>query len=91
MFAASRFFHRLPPLSPPFALPALRCAAAAMATLSPAVAQGTHLWTQSQMEEFEKGTPEGVAIESDGHLRQRPGADRAAHHSLDLRVVVGCG
>ncbi len=25
------------------------------------------------MEEFEKGTPEGVAIESDGHLRQGPG------------------
>ena len=43
--------------------------------LSPgrAAAQGTHLWTQSQMEEFEKGTPAGVAIESDGHLRQGPG------------------
>lgn len=25
------------------------------------------------MEEFEKGTPEGVTIESDGHLRQGPG------------------
>jgi hypothetical protein len=25
------------------------------------------------MEEFEKGTPEGVAIESDGQLRQGPG------------------
>jgi streptogramin lyase len=36
-------------------------------------AQGTHLWTQSQMEEFEKGTPDGVAIESDGQLRQGPG------------------
>ena len=39
----------------------------------PAAAQGTHLWLQSQMEEFEKGTPDGVAIESDGHLRQAPG------------------
>jgi hypothetical protein len=38
-----------------------------------AAAQGTHLWTQSQMEEFEKGTPAGVSIESDGHLRQGPG------------------
>jgi WD40 repeat protein len=28
---------------------------------------------QSQMEEFEKGTPDGVAIESDGQLRQGPG------------------
>jgi hypothetical protein len=36
-------------------------------------AQGTHLWTQAQMEEFEKGTPEGVAIDSDGHLRQSSG------------------
>jgi hypothetical protein len=40
----------------------------------PAVqAQGTRLWTQSQMEEFEKGMPDGVAIESDGHLRQASG------------------
>ncbi len=44
-----------------------------MAASVPAFAQGTHLWAQSQMEEFEKGTPEGVAIESDGHLRQSPG------------------
>ena len=42
-------------------------------TAAPATAQGTHLWLQSQMEEFEKGTPSGVAIESDGHLRQSPG------------------
>jgi hypothetical protein len=48
-------------------------AAAAAATAVPAFAQSTHLWTQSKMEEFEKGTPEGVAIESDGHLRQSPG------------------
>ncbi len=44
-----------------------------MAASVPAFAQGTHLWSQSQMEEFEKGTPEGVAIESDGHLRQSLG------------------
>ncbi len=25
----------------------------------PALAQGTHLWTQSKLEEFEKGTPQG--------------------------------
>ncbi len=40
---------------------------------SRAAAQGTHLWQQSQMGEFEKGTPAGVSIESDGHLRQGPG------------------
>jgi hypothetical protein len=38
-----------------------------------AVAQGTHLWTQSRPEEFEKGTPLGVALTSDGHLREGPG------------------
>ncbi len=38
-----------------------------------ALAQGTHLWTQSRVEEFEKGTPQGVAVTSDGHLRQGPG------------------
>ncbi len=36
-------------------------------------AQGTHLWTQSRVEEFEKGTPQGVAVTSDGHLREGPG------------------
>jgi sugar lactone lactonase YvrE len=37
-----------------------------------AQAQGTHLWTQSRLEEFEKGTPQGVALTSDGHLREGP-------------------
>ena len=36
-------------------------------------AQGTHLWSQSRLEEFEKGTPQGVALGSDGHLREGPG------------------
>ena len=39
----------------------------------PAQAQGTHLWSQSKLEDFEKGTPQGVAIESDGRLREGPG------------------
>ncbi len=47
------------------------CAAASLASL--AAAQGTHLWTQSQPEEFEKGTPQGVAISSDGRLLEGPG------------------
>jgi hypothetical protein len=38
----------------------------------PAPAQGTHLWTQSRLEEFEKGTPQGVAITSDGRILQGP-------------------
>jgi sugar lactone lactonase YvrE len=39
----------------------------------PGLAQGTHLWSQSRIEEFEKGTPQGVAVTSDGHLREGPG------------------
>ncbi|MDE3199949.1 MAG: hypothetical protein KGN79_03420 [Acidobacteriota bacterium] len=38
-----------------------------------AAAQGTQLWTQSRFEEFEKGTPLGIAIGSQGWLRQGPG------------------
>jgi hypothetical protein len=42
------------------------------AASQPALAQGTHLWTQSKLEDFEKGTPQGVALTSDGHLREGP-------------------
>ena len=38
-----------------------------------ALAQQTHLWTQSRFDEFSKGTPLGVAVGSDGVLRQGPG------------------
>jgi len=41
---------------------------------SSAFAQGTKLWTQSRFEEFEKGTPQGVEITSDGKLRNGPNA-----------------
>lgn len=43
-----------------------------VATL-PAFAQGTRLWTQSKLDDFEKGTPQGVSLQSDGHLREGPG------------------
>ncbi len=46
---------------------------AACAAAHPTIAQSTHLWTQSRLEEFEKGTPEGVALTSDGYLREAPG------------------
>lgn len=49
------------------------CALFIAGICSMSLAQGTHLWTQSQMEEFEKGTPDGVAIESNGELRQGSG------------------
>lgn len=38
-----------------------------------AQAQGTHLWSQSRLEDFEKGTPQGVMLTSDGHLLAGPG------------------
>jgi hypothetical protein len=64
----SRFFFRLV---------ALAVAGMAVASLT-AFAQGTHLWTQSRLEEFEKGTPQGVAITSDGNLREGPGLTELA-------------
>ena len=39
----------------------------------PLSAQGTRLWTQSRIDEFEKGTPQGVAVGSNGELREGPG------------------
>ncbi len=66
MFALSRLSSRL------FASLFLSAFFSAAAT-QPSSAQGTHLWTQSTLDEFEKGAPEGVAIASDGHLRQAPG------------------
>ncbi len=37
------------------------------------MAQKTHLWSQSSFEDFENGAPQGVALTSDGHLREGPG------------------
>jgi hypothetical protein len=55
-----------------FRFSALAVAAIALVSLH-ASAQGTHLWTQSRLEEFEKGTPQGVALSSDGHMSMGPG------------------
>ena len=71
-----RFFFRSRILSPHAVMCGLVAAAAVCA---PAMAQGTtHLWTQSRAEEFEKGTPLGVSIESNGKLREAPGAKELA-------------
>jgi hypothetical protein len=53
-------------------LSALAVLLAAVVSL-PVLAQGTHLWTQSRLEEFEKGVQQGVALTSDGQLREGPG------------------
>lgn len=65
MVAPFRFICRL------FFAAALAVTLAACAAPA-ALAQGTHLWTQSRFEEFEKGTPDGVSITSDGRLREGP-------------------
>jgi hypothetical protein len=62
-----RFFCSLPPFSAFAAAMILVCAS------QPGTAQGTHLWTQSRMDEFEKGSQQGVSVTSDGHLRAGPG------------------
>jgi hypothetical protein len=49
-------------------------AALLLAVNTASLAQGTRLWSQSRFEEFEKGTPQGVAISSDGKLRSGPAA-----------------
>jgi hypothetical protein len=56
----------------PSVLLVLAAALATAAITAPVLAQGTRLWTQSRIEEFEKGTPKGVALTSDGHLLQGP-------------------
>jgi hypothetical protein len=68
------FKHILSRCRFPFPISALALTLfAAAVSSSPASAQTTRLWTQSTLDEFEKGTPQGVAIGSDGHLRQGPG------------------
>jgi hypothetical protein len=69
MYVSSRMIYRF---RSAIVLSALAMAFLAVSSLS-VEAQGTHLWTQSQLEEFEKGTPQGVEIQSDGHLRQGSG------------------
>jgi hypothetical protein len=69
MFLSSRTIYRS---RSAFRLTALAVAVMTFASMQ-ASAQGTHLWTQSRLEEFEKGTPQGVALTSDGHLLTGPG------------------
>ncbi len=47
---------------------------ACLLVLPPALAhaQGTRLWNESTFQDFERGTPNGIAITSDGHLVPGP-------------------
>ena len=67
------FLRTIPNSRSAFPLSALAAAVLAAAASLTASAQGTHLWTQSRLEEFEKGTPQGIALTSDGALREGPG------------------
>ena len=69
MSASSHPCHRLRPAHILCALAA--CLPIALSGSLPA--QGTRLWTQSKIDEFEKGTTQGVALQSDGRLREGPG------------------
>ncbi|MGH9606463.1 MAG: hypothetical protein ACRD3N_12295 [Terracidiphilus sp.] len=51
----------------------LALAAASLSLSHFCLAQGTHLWTQSTLDDFEHGTPAGVALTSDGHVHEGPG------------------
>jgi WD40 repeat protein len=42
------------------------------------LAQGTKVWTESHMEEWEKGRPQGIAISSDGSLTAAPASAQVA-------------
>src|ERR1700743_1106593 len=42
------------------------------------LAQGTKVWTESHMEEWERGRPQGIAISSDGSLAAAPGSTLTA-------------
>jgi sugar lactone lactonase YvrE len=42
------------------------------------LAQGTKVWTESHMEDWEKGRPQGVAISSDGSLAAAPASTLTA-------------
>ncbi len=66
---SSRFRRRG---SPAFLLTLAFFAARLLWLSPPAHAQGTRLWSESRLEELERGTPNGVAITSDGHLVPGP-------------------
>lgn len=53
-------------------LPFVMALSLASAAIGNAEAQGTKLWSQSHYDEFEKGTPQGVAISSEGYLEAGP-------------------
>jgi WD40 repeat protein len=75
MFVANFYLNRCPGR---LASCALLAVLGSQVAARVAGAQGTHLWNQSRMEEFEKGTPQGVEVTSDGHLRQGPGLTEIA-------------
>jgi WD40 repeat protein len=56
----------------------LLCSACLFSAPLASLAQGTKVWTESHMEEWEKGRPQGVAISSDGALSAAPASTLTA-------------
>lgn len=65
--------HKLMPTRTLSSFTATTAALLCLFCTASALAQGTHLWTQSRIDEFEKGSPQGVAITSEGRLLEGPG------------------
>jgi len=57
-------------------------AAAALLAALPAAAERMRFWRQSSYEDFEKGTPKGVALRSDGRLVPAPRFEQLADPNL---------
>ena len=74
------------------ACPLLLLVAALLGTSAvPALSQGTRLWTQSRFDEFEKGSPQGVEITSDGKLVRGPRATEVTTTPSSFVWAVAAG
>src|SRR5258708_8029736 len=55
------------------------------------IAEGTRTWEQSKYEDFQKGTPHGVAISSDGTLELAPAFKLVASTPASVVWATGVG
>ena len=84
MFALTRTMSRFPSR---LNLNLLAAALLAASGVPVCAAQGTHLWTQSRLEEFEKGTPQGVCSSPATAICARARPEGNAYHAVDLCLV----
>jgi len=72
LFSHARNSRRTPGSDLPQPGAFLLLAAVILAVAAPAVAEHTRWWRQSTFEDFDKGTPKGVALRSDGKMFLAP-------------------